>query len=246
MYAYFNKNQDRRPSLLRGVHPEERLVIEAYLAEKDAKKRGDMASIPKEAWIVEIRGYTYHKSGEDFITDTIIENLKYPDGLKDSSGKDILKAGDEMAKLIKERVGFLHIYKIQKVELNPIPGEFDVIGKSYLKDLQKGIPFVVARAGEPDQWAPPMPGPAGPGGVGQPAADVRTRDDWRPIGEVAPDLFAGNAAQGGAGPGCRRKASSDGKDVVVVPQVPRIEFVVVFVWNEPIAAAQTINVVEKK
>jgi type IV pilus assembly protein PilM len=233
LYAFFNKIRTESP-LLRGMHAEHKARVEEFLLEKDAKKREAFSDsktnsivIPKEGWIVEVRGYTYQKDGVTFIEDTIIENLANTEALKDHAGKDLV--GPEMAKQIKDHVRFLHIYKIQTID-NPVPGQFDVIGKSYLKVLQKGTPAVVEAKGGAQQPAP---------GAGPAAADVKTRDGWNPIGEVAKDLFVDN-------PGGALGARPDANAAVVAQPIPRTEFVVVFVWAEPIAALQTINLTDKK
>jgi hypothetical protein len=238
LYAFFNKIKTEVPAL-RGMNPEHARTLNAFLLEKDAKKRVDNFDKPKDdsipirkegGWIVEVRGYTYQKDGEKFIEETIIENLSYPEALKDHNDKSLVSP--EMAQQIKEqRIGFLLTYKIQTVD-NPVPGQFEVIGKSYLKVLQRGIP-AVAEAGAKPGPGGAMPGnPPGPGGPAGAADQKPSRESWKPIGDVASDLFVDNPGGGGGG-------AAKGEAVVAQP-IPRTEFVVVFVWFEPIAGLEPI------
>ena len=238
MYAYFNKLQADVASFL-SMPQKEQNAIKDFLAEKDAKKRddfkdrkGDNVRVPKEGWIVELRGYTYHKDKYKFIEETILENLEHPEGLKDQAGKELVPANAEIFKQIKECVSFLVIYK-QQVAQNPVAGQFEVIGKSYLIPLQKGIPADVVAPGKGP--ANPVPGPGGPPGQDQ----KPTRDAWKPIGEVAPDLYFG----AGVG-GVPANAAAAGKEAPVVSDIPRTEFVVLFIWAEPIAGLKTPNLFE--
>jgi hypothetical protein len=63
---------------------------------------------------------------------------------------------------------------------------------------------------------------------------VVTRDSWTPIGEQAVNVFVDNPAVAAPNP------NDKGAD----QPIPRTEFVVVFVWVEPIAALQTISLTD--
>jgi len=244
LYAFFNKIKNDRPALP-GMHPNDVATLNAFLNEKDAKKREkysdqkdgprvSVKDVPKEAWIVEVRGYTYQKDNEKFIEETIIENLRNPENVKDHTGKNIALSPDLIEQIRKNRISFLILYQNKMVE-NPVPGQFELIGKSYLKVLQRGIPAAAAAAEGGKGPGAPMPANLpGAGGAGGAAEVKATRESWRPIGDVASDLFSDNPAAAGAGPAAKDAA-------VAVQPIPRTEFVVVFVWAEPIAGTQPIN-----
>lgn len=92
---------------------------------------GNDKEIPKSGWVVEIRGYTYHRDRNLFIENTLIQNLRSPGELKDITIDENLK------KKVSDRVSFLHVYKIAMVE-NPPPGMFTMIESSYLPALVTG------------------------------------------------------------------------------------------------------------
>ena len=105
-------------------------------------------SPPREGWVVEVRGYTYHEKADTFVRWTFIENLKEPRQFK-KDGKELMT--DEMRELVRSgelfkendkkklenRVEYLHVYKI-KTNPDPVAGQYTYIGKSYLKTLVKG------------------------------------------------------------------------------------------------------------
>ena len=238
--------------LLRGMDRAEAKHITDFVAEKDAEKRktSPLFDKGKSGWVVEIRGYTYHKEGESFVQDTIIENLKYPGQLEEKKDK-------EMIERIKQNVSYLFIYDSGKA--GPGAGQ-SKIAKSHLRRLVRGI----AEAG-PDGKNPPVEGPglnprlgAGkevdPGGNAAANQKV-SRDAWNPIGETAIAVLVNDAGGAfGAPPG-----KWGPKEKIFAPPPPggdkaaaqdkameRIEFVLLFVWREPIAAAKQSPADEKK
>src|ERR1035438_5605193 len=92
----------------------------------------------REGWVVEIRGYTYHKENVEFVRDTLLENLQYPSKLKDIMNNPDLK---EQIDKIEGKVKYLHNYKQETVK-DPVPGKFHLIGRGFLKNLMN-----VAKAG---------------------------------------------------------------------------------------------------
>ncbi len=196
---------------------------------EDIKKR-----LPEKAWIVEVRGYTYHQEGEVFIMNTIVENLRYPEMV---NGRDIFKSAyarrkgnnnvpmDAREKLFKEQVldqvSFLFLYKSEKVE-NPEPGNFALIKGSELPKLLKGAPAAPAAA-------PPADGVA----VEEKKPKI-SRDGWRPFAETA---GAAHGGAGGGGPGGVQGKLLKDKGPVVEKQA-RYEFILLFLWKEPIRSTE--------
>jgi hypothetical protein len=232
---------------LLGMNSSEKEKVKKYAGMDDAGARktlndadigktlAEAAAAPKDGWVVEIRGYTYRQpKSEEFLEATLIENLKYPERLKDTPMNQAL------IKNIKERVGYFHLYRRKPVQ-NPVPGHFEIITTSYLAPLIKGDVQMGAGPG------PAGPGPAGPGrGEMMPGAggdkDKPSRDAWRPIGEQASaTIGAGGGGFGGPGvgagpgpgPGAVFQPGVEGGKKAL-PPVPRYEFVIVFVWREPL------------
>lgn len=188
-------------------------------AEDDARQK----ALPRAGWVVEIRGYTYHKDGAKFVNNTIVANLSKPTFLENHP------AYKELNQRIQSYVNFLHLYENEVVR-NPVAGKFNVINKSYLKTLVKGE----AGGGDKDKGKGKGGGPeAGPGagalqgGFGGGGIDGGkgggdkddgkkvNREGWRPIGDVASLIFGdfgraggagGGAGGGGGGPGVGQEA----------------------------------------
>lgn len=195
-------------------------------AEKDkiaALAKGSGKDTPKTGWVVEIRGYTYHPKKDEFVQDTLIQNLRNPGDLKD------LSIDEDLKKKVAERVSFLHNYKIANVK-DPQPGVFSIIETSYL-------PTLLAEAGaaaQPKGGGKQMPGMPAPGGGGAGGGGGAPAGAWSPIGDAATKVLAGGAGRGGVnGPNNNANinpppaAAGDNKDFV------RTEFVVLFLWDEP-------------
>ena len=211
---------------LTGMDGEDRKKVVAVLNEADQAKRVLLLEGPTEGWVIEIRGYTYRDKAIQFVTDTIIENLKFPGNLKDKYGKEFVMPPG-MKDLVEKRVGFLNLYQRLEVK-DPVAGEFRLINRSFLRDLVKGLPPEVGPGG----LAPPPPPPP-PGAAVKP-----NRDAWRPIGDTASFVLGA-----GGGPGVFAPpqffpppVNPKEKDVVAPKVIPRTEFVLVFVWREPITA----------
>jgi hypothetical protein len=221
--SYFRKITNDGNGLL-GMAGEDKTRVSNYVGETDLEKRKKLEQLPKEGWVVEVRGYTYHQGGVVFVNNTFIENLKNPSGLRDLADK---------VKQIKEHVGYFTTYQQKSVD-NPVAGQFEIIGKSYLKTLIKGTPDPI-EVNAP-KIAPP---PAG----GQVEQKIN-REAWRPLGETASSIYVDNAAGFALAP--VPKGIIDPKAAPPEPVVPRFEFVVLFVWQEPISTQQAITLTEKK
>jgi type IV pilus assembly protein PilM len=245
---YFRLIREDVP-LLRGMADVEKKHINDFVGESDETKRNELPLIKKgkDGWVVEIRGYTYHKGGESFVQDTIIENLKYPGQLEEKKDK-------EMIERIKRNVSYLFIYESGKA--GPGAGQ-SKIAKSHLRRLVRGI----AEAGPdgkvdgPGLNPRPGRGKEGDGGVNAPANQKANREAWNPIGETAIAVLVNDAGGAfGAPPGkwlpgekiiAPPLPGGDPKTAAQDKAMERIEFVLLFVWREPIASAKPSPAVEK-
>jgi type IV pilus assembly protein PilM len=227
---------------LRGMDATERKHITDFVGEQNSETRdkSPLFEKGKDGWVVEIRGYTYHKGGESFVKDTIIQNLKYPGQLEDKKDK-------EMIERIKQRVSYLHIYYGEK--LLPGAGE-SKIAKSHLRRLVRGMAEGAPEGKNPGEGQFKLrPGPGNerePGG--NPAANQKVnRDGWNPIGETAVAVLvneAGGAAGGPLGKGFPREKGTplpggETKTPAQDKAMERFEFVLVFVWREPTSLAKS-------
>src|SRR5438046_5162302 len=70
--AFFKKLY-KDTQLLRGMYKHEQDAIVALAS------GGDDKSLPTKGYVTEIRGYTYHKDGQDFIIKTLLENMRKPE-----------------------------------------------------------------------------------------------------------------------------------------------------------------------
>jgi len=206
--------------------------------------------IPEKAWIVEIRGYTYHHDAEEFIKHTFLENLRHPDLVNPEIFKKATAArqGNNRVpetpreKLFKEQIldqiSFLFLYKNEEVP-NPEPGNFAWIKGSYLPGLVKNGNAVNG------------PAPAAVNAEGAPVAPTAApkipRDTWKPIGEIASMAHAAGLMNVGAQPiGAVRKDPNMPLPKVVVEKQARREFVVLFVWKEPLRTLEPAATLEAK
>lgn len=238
LFPYFRKLATDVENL-EGMDDTEQIKVKAFIKETDEAKR---KAIPKEdaphrdGWLVEVRGYTYHKGGVKFVKHTLVENLRFPANLKDFRLDDALKAK------VQGSLGYVTIYKLETVD-RPVAGRFNLISKSWLKTLVKG-----------DGSAPGLTGREGGGGEGgQPVIPPegekkgRSRETWKPLGEQASSVYGdiGPPTPGGGGlppglpPGTPPGTPPDAN------AVPRTEFVIVFTWREPLGG-ETPTIAEKK
>jgi hypothetical protein len=219
--------------------------ITDFVGQKDPeeRKKSPLFQKGKSGWVVEIRGYTYHKEGESFVQDTIIENLKYPGQLEEKKDK-------EMIERIKQNVSYLFIYDSGKA--GPGAGQ-SKIAKSHLRRLVRGIAEGAVDGKNPGDGRGVRP--QGPGiiegegkeGANAPANQKANREAWNPIGETAIAVLVNDAGGAfGAPPGKwlpREKIGAppppggDPKAAAQDKAMERIEFVLLFVWREPTASA---------
>jgi hypothetical protein len=294
LHPYFRKiHKDTNLLLGMDVGQAKRLAAFATAKEQEAK---DKADLPKAGWVIEIRGYTYHKDQMKFVEYSLLENLRTPEYRRNKDWyqkqpKEVKDQLDDMDKAIREKIGFILLYK-EKVVHDPQPGTFDLIGQSFLRSLIKG-----EGEGGGEQGSKPTMGQGdlskmsnkmpNAGGEGKETAETKvSRDGWSAIGERASALLGGGGgggvSQGGAGfapsagggerssamlsgggkaggsyippqnkggpmaggggafiPGGGGETKEPKSNGGSVTQQPRTEFVILFVWQEPLPAAST-------
>ncbi len=180
------------------------------------------------AWVVEIRGYTDHKDGPEFIKKALLKNFQKFDSFarnEDKVGKYIVGVSDP----VKTKVSHAFIYNVWMVD-NSQPNAFAWINGSYLDQLIGGGSAASGGRGGYGQGQGQGQGSAGGGG------------DDRSIGNQAPGTGAGQSgggtvAEGGLVPiwtGLGRSSySSSIGGGVKDSEKRRYEFVVMFIWREP-------------
>jgi type IV pilus assembly protein PilM len=247
---YFKKIHTDRPTLL-GMTPAERRMV------ADAAAGQEVKDLPVKGWVIEIRGYYYHRDSEDFLQKTLIENLKLPK--QPNVNPDLPKDLEEQ---VLKNIGFFFLYKNERIE-NPEPGIFTHIKTSYLGSLMTPN---AAAGGDGQGGMPIMPmggdmaAPGGDAAAGGEDPAKKSRSSWKSVGEVAGSILGGVGGgggmdgmmnQGGGGVaepimqpkimqqqirGIPGGAAQD-KAAAAVERQDRYEFVLLFVWKEPLSAA---------
>ncbi|MBI3408116.1 MAG: type IV pilus assembly protein PilM [Planctomycetes bacterium] len=210
--GYFKALVEQSPKLV-GMKNSERDTLENIATNKGA-------GLPKDGWVVEIRGYTYNKGGEEFVINTILENLAYP---KNVNPKLPQKLEEEVLK----NISFLVLFKNEVIR-NPVPGVFQYIQQSVLPNI---VGATRAAGGGGDKDRAPKVGRFG--GEGQEGAKGGNQgSNWRPIGDIAQRVFGSGGAPGGT---INRRPESDrNQPTGSSPELqPRTEFILLFVWREP-------------
>jgi len=234
------------------------LESEREEVEVNAEKRKKPKAAEGGGWVVELRGFTYHKDGANFIRKGLIRNLQNADKFAAASGGD-----EKVAKIIpggvdpvKGKISNVFVYLTQKDDTYQSPTTFKYIGASYLDELLGGgaLPGGFGPGGP----GPGGPGPVGPAGPGQvegatPAAPAAT--PWTPAnppgnGTAGPGgsgaaFGGGDSGLGGrpSGPGAAPAPGDGGNSPAGPGGTPtatgarkpkaRYEFVVYLVWREP-------------
>jgi type IV pilus assembly protein PilM len=126
----------------------------------------ERAKLPRSGWVFEVRGWTYHEKGADFVLNTLVENLANPE----APGLD-RKLSKDMKERVKDRLGFVCLYAADR-RYEPAPGP--VARASSLQGLVRVTGPAAARA----------------------AAKGLARADWGPLGTIARGALAGGAGPG--------------------------------------------------
>ena len=80
--GFLKKVYEQKPNLEGMAKRERDAVVQMADPERATKENVDTGNLPKlpdKGWVVEIRGYTYHNGGRDFVVDTLQENLAFPE-----------------------------------------------------------------------------------------------------------------------------------------------------------------------
>ncbi len=270
-------NASRDAKALPGMDQGERDIVAEIIA-KSKEGNADAVKemkVPKQGWVVEIRGYTYHDLQIDFVKRTILENLKvYPGGRKPDR-TPITPISDELKKNVKDQISFLYI-PVNEVVKDPQPGRFLMIGSSKLRSLVRAPEAAGGGFGQPPGGVPPgaekgggaPPMPMGPAGdlAAAGVAGKASRDSWSPLGDIAAQVLGGGGGGfgggfgGGAPPGFAPPQPEMGRfggpppgpmgpmgpgfppipgnnqnqPTSATPTQPRTEFIIIFVWAEPL------------
>lgn len=232
--AYFKKIHEAGDQL-RGMPAEEKAKVVQFVAEKDADARSKL-EMPKAGWIVEVRGYTYHFDKDMFVENTLIENLKYPERLKNPDGSPV-KLSKQMDDEVRKQIGYLLIYKVE-TDAKPAPGQFKLVNRSYLNELigstgnntTGGTPGVTSPPMTPGGPGVPMTPPSVPGGGGDSSSSTSSTEEGKD-GEKKVDRSGWQPLSG-----VTTAATSATSGSVIA--TPRTEFVVLFIWKEPLGRRQ--------
>jgi hypothetical protein len=194
------------------------------------KKEESADKLPKKGWVFEIRGYTFHKDKEKFVINTLVANLREPEKMPVSEPRSepspsqpkFYQLSKELKERVKDKISFVCLYKHAK-------GGTGLIAKTYLREL------LAAPKTQGVGGFAPMPMGGSPEG-GADAAKGPTRDGWVAQGEVANKIFGSGAGVGGDQPGFTPPPSpvpGSTEPGALATQLPRTDFVVLFVWQEP-------------
>ncbi|MBA4187967.1 MAG: hypothetical protein C0467_08100 [Planctomycetaceae bacterium] len=193
-------------------------------------------------WVVEIRGYTDHKDAPDFLRKALLRNLQKFDTFaknEDKVGKFIVGVQDP----VKGKVSHAFIYNWWKVD-DALPNTFTYINGSYLDKLftDRGGAGAGGAPGGIRPIGPPVGAPPQPGGpeAGAPASVVPLGPSWTGITTTTSGAAVGGpgAQPGGIQPPPATGGTGDKKDGV---ERRRYEFVVMFIWREPIPSGSGLE-----
>ncbi len=179
-------------------------------------------------WVIEVRGSTHHKDGKLFLRRSLVRNLQKFNQFAAATGeKKVPALLPGVPDPVKEKVS--HVFMLAYVE---VPPSQPLVGTSLVDQLMGGPKTAAPGEGPPVPGPAPMPpgpvGPPGPGGV--PGA----------VGAPWVPLQALGSAQGGVGfpppaVGVPPVVPPVGGPAVPAQKVkPRYEFVVCFIWREPL------------
>ena len=170
-FQYYWKNIWSLNDRLTGMTQTEKDLVKDFIKGSQAQADAAKALLPSKGWIVEIRGYTYNMGADEFVLETILENLANPEGLL---GNKLTQEMKETIATVKGQISYLMLGKIDQVP-NPDPMTFRTITKSLLKSLLRDF------GADKDDPKRTIKRDAN----AQPGENLLPRDQWRPIGETA-------------------------------------------------------------
>lgn len=186
-------------------------ILPGMTFEEQKHVKEEKEKLPKQGWVFAIRGYVHHWDKEQFVINTLLENLRNP-GARGVS----IQINDEMKNKVIDKIGYFVLYRFEKIQ-NPAPGMLQVVKSSPLPGLlgmgggaggEGGGMFPGKGGGSTGgPGADGMPGGSGMGmgdgggGGGTEAPVDAKRSSWTPLGEIAGTALSGGGAAGGMGPG---------------------------------------------
>ncbi|WP_439626422.1 type IV pilus assembly protein PilM [Gemmata sp.] len=199
---------------------------------------------PEGVWVVEVRGYTDHHEGPAFLERALLRNLQKFDTfaaqgevkVRNEKGEVTVRNDNKVGQFIvgvqdpvKGKVSHPFIYNIWMVEDAP-QNTFKYISASYLDKLFADRGGRGGAGGFPG--GPPVPPPPGPEG-GAPAAAAPLGPDWKErLTATAAAAQPGGPAPFTPPPPVGAPGVGEKKDGA--PTRRRYEFVVMFIWREPV------------
>ncbi len=215
-------------------------------------------------WVIEVRGYTYHKDGYLFVRRTLVRNLQEINeyarakNQNEKIGKVLKDAKDPIfGKVSHAFLGAQNITEENATKKSDSKPPFALVNNGNLEKLIGAAPAAAGgegvggdpRGGSPGAGMPGMPsglgGPEGGGG----AASGGT---WSGLLGTPPPSPQGSGPgmgmpSGGMGPGIPGLFGGSGQDTGTAPtpigganKRQLVEFIVYFVWQEPVSATGTI------
>lgn len=238
------------------AHDEFGLVIaddmtEAEREEDEANQRNKPKSIDGGYWVFELRGYTAHKDGTNFLRKCMLKNLQKSDYFADQTKgtSKVRSIIPDAIDPVKGRVSHVFLL-LSQPDTEPQPNRFKFINKTWIDALCNPQPAGGGGGfgGEDDLGGGAMPADGG-SGTGEPA-----EKEWLPLWGSGPTPSGRAGKFGGgqrgfgpgsgddgavddgyempAGPRFPSKTGKDGKPAKLKPKT-RYEFVVCFLWKEP-------------
>ncbi|MFL5343057.1 MAG: type IV pilus assembly protein PilM [Gemmataceae bacterium] len=156
-------------------------------------------------WVIELRGYTYHKGNHDFLVDTLVYNIDkrgFGKGLVPFSKDAAPPVTGKFPDPIDGRISHAFLFHFEKVR-DPQPGVFGYINSSFVRDLLGGpaadgsgggFGGVGGKGGSMGPSPAQLGGNTGSETTGA-NSGAAARSSWQPIGAAA----AGGSAMGPMG-----------------------------------------------
>jgi type IV pilus assembly protein PilM len=225
----------------------------------DARVMYNPKASGSSGWVVEVRGYTYHKDGFLFVKRTLVRNLQEINeyarakNQHEKIGKVLKDAKDPVFGKVSH--AFLGAQRIteegatKKADSKP---PFALVNNGTLDKLVAASAPTGAdpgSGGDPRGGGNPGAGMPGiPGMPGMPGGDGAATGAWKPLLGTSSQTSSGTGAGGmfgmGAGPGIPGLFNGAGQDAGQPVGGPNkrqlVEFIVYFVWQEPVSATGTI------